>query len=139
MSRPRGNVTLAGALQEFESILDHEKKAQFQATTPFCTLPNANDVISFAAELDLKDSKRTSRKLSKWFQPYMEFLQRFSGIVDSAIQANPKVAALVWASAKFAIMVSVDWNVSRSWSLQRSVLMSITPRSLSTIPSTLTR
>lgn len=60
----------------------------------------------FADALDAKDAaQRKGRKFSKWFQPYLDFLQRFSGVVDTAIQSKLEVAALIWAGAKLVITV----------------------------------
>jgi hypothetical protein len=48
---------------------------------------------------------RKSAKILERMAPFLEKIRSFSGVVDTAIQANPEVAALVWGGLKLTLEV----------------------------------
>ncbi|KAK6348509.1 hypothetical protein TWF718_006299 [Orbilia javanica] len=70
--------------------------------------PNAEDVANFVKDLDAKLQQKQKRRKALQSSPFTIFiqsLQQFSGIVDTCVQSNPEIAALVWGGVKFVLLV----------------------------------
>ena len=83
-------------------MLTPEQQNQLRETG---AAPDAVAVIRFTADLDSENAKRRSRCVASRLLTVLESIQQFSSIVDTFVQSNPKVAALVWGSVKFALLV----------------------------------
>lgn len=69
--------------------------------------PDANAVIAFTAQIDEENASRRSRGVANRLYKSLESIQQFTTVVDTFVQANPQIAALVWGSFKVAILVSL--------------------------------
>lgn len=83
---------LQASLNEFEKALS---PAQRDSLRSCATVPDANAVITFTAELDHENAKRRSRCVASRLCGTLDSIMQFSTVVDTFIQANPRVAALV--------------------------------------------
>lgn len=108
---PTNNITdypfrtgdeLEDALQEFQQILSGEQRDQLKAID---AIPDAAAVICFTTELDHGNAQRRSRGVATRLHRFLESIQQFSAIVDTFVSSKPNVAALVWGSVKFALLV----------------------------------
>ena len=92
------------ALDAFQISLSQEQQDRFQATSK--GIPAAQDVTDLLSEIDNENSARRSRVWAKRMQDILNSVQQYCSIVDTCIQANPAIAALVWGSVKFVILVN---------------------------------
>ncbi|RJE18004.1 hypothetical protein PHISCL_09658 [Aspergillus sclerotialis] len=85
-------LSLKQALVDFEGILTEEQKRQCQAST---TKPDIASVIAFVAEIDANNNSTTKRCVAPRLCTFLQAIQQFSGVVDTFVNSNPTVAALV--------------------------------------------
>jgi hypothetical protein len=96
------DASLKESLKQFREVLTPEQQNQLQGPG---IVPDAATVIRFTAELDAENAKRRSRCVASRLLTVLESIQQFSSIVDTFIQSNPEVAALIWGSVKLALLV----------------------------------
>jgi hypothetical protein len=96
--------TLEAAVSDFQAVLTPAQKAQLLASS---TKPDATAILSFTAEVDRVNAHRRSRCVSSRLFGVLQSVQDFSNIVDTFVSSNPNIAALVWGSLKFTILVGV--------------------------------
>ncbi|KAA8893899.1 hypothetical protein FN846DRAFT_764978, partial [Sphaerosporella brunnea] len=94
---------LTVALGQFQASLSPDQRNQFTAVSS--SPPTATDVVRLAAEIDKKNSTRRNREWAQQTRGILEGVQQYYAIVDTFIQANPAIAALMWGSIKFTILV----------------------------------
>lgn len=58
-----------------------------------------------AIEASHRKSSR-SRRAGEVLRPFVEGLERYTGIIDTMVQRNPALSALVWGGVKFVLVVS---------------------------------
>lgn len=92
------------ALRNFESSLSTQQRTDLRAVN---ATPDANAVIAFTAQIDEENASRRSRGVANRLYQSLESIQQFTSIVDTFVQANPQIAALVWGSFKVAILVGL--------------------------------
>lgn len=98
----RGAQTLRDALTSFQNALTPELRARLQASH---SVPDANAVLTFTKEIDDENAKRKSRCCAGRLIGVLESVQQFTSIVDTYVSSHPDVAALVWGTIKFALLV----------------------------------
>ncbi|EXK27547.1 hypothetical protein FOMG_15790 [Fusarium oxysporum f. sp. melonis 26406] len=118
-SRPRRAVPSAGdctqsdrsvAITELENAVAH-----FQATLTdddrkrlqgLKNLPHdAQSIIVFTAELDMQQSgNRRGKSIASRLTSFLQTIQQFTPIIDTYIQSNPDISALIWGSIKLTLM-----------------------------------
>lgn len=117
--RTRGIPPKATAIRESSSQQEWELEA-------INAIPDANAVVSFTTELDNRNAERRSRGVATRLHRFLESIQQFSTIVDTFVSSKPSVAALVWGSIKFALLVRMwypTWYTALTLSrLQRTSL-----------------
>jgi hypothetical protein len=91
------------AIREFQGSLSKEENAALLAHSS--TGLDAMGILSFTAEIDRVNANRRSRCVSSRLFGVLESVQEFSGIADTMVSSNPDIAALVWGSLKFALLV----------------------------------
>jgi hypothetical protein len=95
---------LQAALREFQNSLTPSQKAQLLELN---TAPDAAAVITFTAKVDEENAKRSSRCVASRLHDFLQSVQQFSSIVDTFGSSNSGIAALVWGSIKFTILVGL--------------------------------
>ena len=96
---------LAAALDEFKAGLTPEHRAQLQSLN---TVPNTAAALRFTAELDDRNSQRRSRGVASRMHDVLQSVQQFSTIVGTFSQSHADIAALIWGSVKFTILVCLS-------------------------------
>jgi hypothetical protein len=91
------------AIREFQGSLSREENAALLAHSS--TGLDATGILSFTAEIDRVNANRRSRCVSSRLFGVLESVQAFSGIADTFVSSHPDIAALVWGSVKFALLV----------------------------------
>ncbi len=125
-SRPSDQ--LEDALQHFQKALTGEQKNQLKAIN---AIPDAGAVVSFTTELDNRNAERRSRGVATRLHRFLESIQQFSTIVDTFVSSKPSVAALVWGSIKFALLVRMwypSWYTVLTFSRLRRTSLHISTK-----------
>ena len=92
------------ALQECRSQLKPEEIKRMSPVTSY------EDLQSSVAVLEKDFRKRQIPKVLSRIEPYLSNLRSFQGVVDSAVQAKPDLAALMWGGIKLVLEVNVKDN-----------------------------
>lgn len=90
------------ALDKFQAILTQDQTVHLNNIS---NKPDANAVINFTTQLDAANAKRKSRGVANRLYIFLESVQQFAGIVETFVSSNPRLAALVWGSVKFTLLV----------------------------------
>ncbi|OCK72892.1 hypothetical protein K432DRAFT_430842 [Lepidopterella palustris CBS 459.81] len=101
------NAGLKVALDQFQSNLTNDQRAQLQSIS---SIPDANAVITFTTQLDEENAKRKSRCVASRVSTFLQSIQQFASIVDTFVSSNPQIAALVWGSVKFALLLTSNFS-----------------------------
>ncbi|CZR42635.1 uncharacterized protein FPRO_09938 [Fusarium proliferatum ET1] len=109
-SRPRaGHDVSAATVRElertiagFQAILTDEDRKKLQQLKG--TSHDSQSIITFTAELDLLDKNRRGKSVASRLASFLQTIEQFTPIVDTYIQSNPDVTALIWGSIKLTFM-----------------------------------
>jgi len=107
---------LKTALDNFEAVLTPEQKNRLQGVA---AVPDAPAIIAFTTQLDNENAKRGSRCVATRLLTFLQSIQQFTTVVDTFVSSNPAIAALVWGSVKFAILVSRHYSWGQFRNLPR--------------------
>lgn len=88
-----------------------EQKNRLHGTA---AIPDAPAIIAFTTQLDNENAKRRSRCVATRLLTFLQSIQQFTTVVDTFVSSNPAIAALVWGSVKFAILVSRHYYLADS-------------------------
>jgi hypothetical protein len=91
--------TIAG----FQAILTDEDRRKLQQLKT--TAHDSQSIITFTAELDLLDKNRRGKSVASRLASFLQTIEQFTPIVDTYIQSNPDIAALIWGSIKLTFLV----------------------------------
>lgn len=108
---PIGTAQLHSAIEGFKRVLDADQRHDFESLND---QPDAATVLRFTTHLDEINSERQSRCIATRFQVVLQSVQQFSTIVETFVSANPRIAALVWGSLKFALLVILHQVIFRA-------------------------
>ena len=93
---------LNDALQSFQGVLTVDQRRQLGEIQ---SVPDADAVLIFTAELDAQNAKRKGRSVATRLYTFLQCARDFSAVVDTFVQSNPEIAALVWGSVKLTMLV----------------------------------
>lgn len=96
------DLELSAALDEFRNSLKPEDRAVLQANT---TTPNSESVLKLTIELNEARSKHATRCIAGRLSRLLDSVQQFSSIIGTYVSSNPAVAALIWGSLRFTLLV----------------------------------
>ena len=96
------------ALQECRSRLKPEEIRRIAPVRSY------EDLQSSVAILEKDYRKRRISKALSRIEPYLSNLRSFQGVIDTAVQAKPDLAALMWGGIKLVLEVNVEDNHSFS-------------------------
>ncbi|KAG4258041.1 hypothetical protein FPRO03_02996 [Fusarium proliferatum] len=109
-SRPRAGHDVSAAhvrelertIAGFQAILTDEDRKKLQQLKT--TSHDSQSIITFTAELDLLDKNRRGKSVASRLASFLQTIEQFTPIVDTYIQSNPDVTALIWGSIKLTFM-----------------------------------
>ncbi|KAF5590842.1 uncharacterized protein FSUBG_10706 [Fusarium subglutinans] len=109
-SRPRPGHDVSAApvkkleatIARFQAILSDDDRKKLQQLK--MTSHDSQSIITFTAELDLLDKKRRGKSVASRLASFLQTIEQFTPIVDTCIQSNPDIAALIWGSIKLTFM-----------------------------------
>ncbi|RYP24628.1 hypothetical protein DL767_008572 [Monosporascus sp. MG133] len=93
---------LKDAIQDFQSILSDDQRTSLQKIK---TIPDADAVITFTAQLDYSNRSRKGRSIASRLHSVLQSVREFSTIVDTFVSSHPDIAALVWGSIKLTMLL----------------------------------
>lgn len=67
-------------------------------------VPDGSAVLALTAEID-ESAKGRGQCFAMRIMHFLESVQQFSAVVDTFVSSSPRIAALVWGSVKFALLV----------------------------------
>lgn len=120
---------LQEALIDFQSVLSDNQRQELRRKT---TLPDADAVLIFTAELDASYKKTKGRSIGSNLYTVLQSVRDFSTVVGTFVSAHPEIAALVWGSVQLTTLVRL---VLKSW--KKMVQTNILIRCLRTFSHTL--
>ncbi|KAH7010053.1 hypothetical protein EDB80DRAFT_714408 [Ilyonectria destructans] len=94
--------TLQDAINDFQGILTVDQRRELQGVK---TVPDADAVLVFTAQLDAKTSNRRGPSLASRVYSVLQSVRDFSAIVDTYVSSHPEIAALVWGSVRLTMLV----------------------------------
>ncbi|KAL1648817.1 hypothetical protein SLS58_001997 [Diplodia intermedia] len=104
---PMGTAQLHSAIERFKRALDDDERRDFEYLN---NQPDPATVLKFTAHLDEISAERQSRCIATRLQTVLQSVQQFSAVVETFVSSNPKVAALVWGSVKFALLLASNFG-----------------------------
>ncbi|KAF5602530.1 hypothetical protein FPCIR_1871 [Fusarium pseudocircinatum] len=102
---PSAAVTeLENAVAHFQATLTDDDRKRLQGLKE---LPrDAQSIIVFTAELDMQQSgKRRGQSIASRLTSFLQIVQQFTPIIDTYIQSNPDISAIIWSSIKLTFMI----------------------------------
>ncbi|KAG5790870.1 hypothetical protein H9Q69_010065 [Fusarium xylarioides] len=109
-SRPRSGQDVSAApvreleatIAGFQAILTDEDRKKLQQLKT--TSHDSQSIITFTAELDFLDKNRRGKSVASRLASFLQTIEQFTPIVDTYIQSNPDIAALIWGSVKLTFL-----------------------------------
>ncbi|KAH7304083.1 hypothetical protein B0I35DRAFT_401700 [Stachybotrys elegans] len=112
-STPAGSSTagpqkaLQDAIDGFHSILTVDQRDKL---AHIGAIRDAQSAMIFTAQLDRETQLKKGRGVAGRFISVLQSVQAFSAVVDTFVSSNPEIAALVWGSIKFALLIVVNFT-----------------------------
>ncbi|EMT71593.1 Vegetative incompatibility protein HET-E-1 [Fusarium odoratissimum] len=90
---------LENAVAHFQATLTDDDRKRLQGLK---NLPHdAQSIIVFTAELDMQQSgNRRGKSIASRLTSFLQIIQQFTPVIDTYIQSNPDISALIWGSIK---------------------------------------
>lgn len=98
----RPDAKLQAAIAEFRDALTPQQRGQLQA---YQTTPEPDAIIKLTAEVDAQQAHYQEKCVGTRLHSILESICEFSGVVDTFVSTNPGIAALIWGSVKFSVLV----------------------------------
>ncbi|KAI6775956.1 hypothetical protein HG530_002714 [Fusarium avenaceum] len=92
----------------FQAILSDDERIQLQQLKR--TSHDAQSIITFTAELDRLDGKRRGRSVASRLASFLQTVEQFTPIIDTYVQSNPDITALIWGSIKLTFMFLANFT-----------------------------
>ncbi|QGI70367.1 hypothetical protein CEK26_002700 [Fusarium fujikuroi] len=94
---------LENAVARFQAALTDDDRKRLQDLR---NLPHdAQSIIVFTAELDMQQSgKRRGKSIASRLTSFLQIIQQFTPVIDTYIQSNPDISAIIWGSIKLTFM-----------------------------------
>jgi hypothetical protein len=93
---------LEDAVDDFQSILTDDQRTRLQKIK---TIPDADAVLMFTAQLDYSSRSRKGRSIATRLHSVLQSVREFSAIIDTFVSSHPEIAALVWGSVRLTMEV----------------------------------
>ncbi|KAH7124811.1 hypothetical protein B0J13DRAFT_565659 [Dactylonectria estremocensis] len=94
---------LESTLARFQAILTDSDREKLQDLKRF--QHDTQAIITFTADLDRLDPKRRGKSVASRLASFLQTIEQFTSIIDTYIQSNPDLTALIWGSIKLTFML----------------------------------
>jgi hypothetical protein len=130
----RAGYNLDNALKEFQNRLSEKQKNEFESLAS--TSPRTEDLSDFINEINKNNSTRKSRRWADRIKTTIEPIHQYCAVIETLIQSDPGVAALVWGCTKFVILVFKNPSIARlKGNIDSAGISRLPPTSLNTSKS----
>ncbi|KAF5620228.1 heterokaryon incompatibility protein het-E-1 [Fusarium sp. NRRL 52700] len=94
---------LENAVARFQASLTDEDRQRLKDLKKLPHDPQS--IIVFTAELDMQQcGKRRGKSIASRLTSFLQIVQQFTPIIDTYIQSNPDISAIIWSSIKLTFM-----------------------------------
>ncbi|KAG5661908.1 hypothetical protein KAF25_004147 [Fusarium avenaceum] len=93
-----GVKELETAIARFQAILDDDDRKKLQELRT--TSHDSQSIVLFTAELDMLDQSRRGKSVATRLSLFLQIIEQYTPIIDTFIQSNPDITALIWGSIK---------------------------------------
>jgi hypothetical protein len=100
-----GVKELETAISRFQAILDDDDRKKLQELKT--TSHDSQSMVLFTAELDRLDRNWRGKSVATRLSSFLQIIEQYTPIIDTFIQSNPDITALIWGSIKLTFTV---WN-----------------------------
>ncbi|KAF5558973.1 heterokaryon incompatibility protein het-E-1 [Fusarium mexicanum] len=95
---------LENAVAHFQATLTDEDRKRLKDLKRLPRDPQS--IIVFTAELDMQQrEKRRGKSIASRLTSFLQVVQQFTPIIDTYIQSNPDISAIIWSSIKLTFMI----------------------------------
>ncbi|KAF5700342.1 nacht domain-containing protein [Fusarium mundagurra] len=101
----KGDQILQNAINSFRTVLTPKELAEFENIQ---SLPDADAVLVFTAELDLRRQNQKGKSIASRLFPVLQAVHNFTSVIDTLVSSNPTIAALVWGSVKMTMTIMLN-------------------------------
>ncbi|KAI1329398.1 ankyrin repeat-containing domain protein [Xylariaceae sp. FL0255] len=99
---PKPDEQLQKAVSQFCTALTPE---QHQELLGIRTIPDADSIMTFTAELDARNRSRRGHSVGSRVFTVLRSVRDFCAIADVYVSSNPQIAALVWGSVRLTMHI----------------------------------
>ncbi|UKZ75719.1 hypothetical protein TrVFT333_003411 [Trichoderma virens FT-333] len=104
--QPNGAQTLQGAILDFQKALTDAQRHELRCVK---TVPEADAVLIFTAELDSLNRNRKGRSIASRLYSVLQSVRDFSATVAALGSTHLGIAPLIWGSVKLTMFVAVKF------------------------------
>jgi len=104
---PAPGRQLTEAVDDFQRVLTIDQRT---ALYQLKSVPDADAVLVFTAELDYSCQDRKGRSIATRLHTVLQSMREFSAVIDTFISSNPELAALVWGSIKLTMQIALNFT-----------------------------
>ncbi|KAF8453195.1 hypothetical protein BDZ91DRAFT_768259 [Kalaharituber pfeilii] len=100
LRKPTGRDNLVNAVDAFSNLLLPDEKKELNQTE----IPD--DILALTKAL--KDARVSEKKINRC-EAFLQSVHQFAGVVDTMIQHNASISALVWGSVKILLLTAQNF------------------------------
>ncbi|CAJ0550061.1 Ff.00g099910.m01.CDS01 [Fusarium sp. VM40] len=104
-----GVKELETAIARFQAILDDDDRKKLQQLKT--TSHDSQSIVLFTAELDRLDQNRRGKSVATRLSSFLQIIEQYTPIIDTFIQSNPDITALIWGSIKLTFTAEIKTYV----------------------------
>ncbi|KAH6889389.1 hypothetical protein B0T10DRAFT_487897 [Thelonectria olida] len=99
---------LETSIARFQAALNDDDRIKLQRLKG--ASHDAQSIITFTAELDRLDPNRRGKSVASRLATFLQAIQQFTPVVDTCIQSNPDIAALIWGSLRLTFILLANFT-----------------------------
>ncbi|KAK4172309.1 hypothetical protein QBC36DRAFT_294484 [Triangularia setosa] len=99
--------SLEDAVADFQSILTDDQRQKLHSIG---AIREADTVMVFTSQLDREHQLKKGRGIANRLSSVLQSVQIFSTVVDTFVSSHPEIAALVWGSIKYTMIIAVNYT-----------------------------
>ncbi|KAF8468216.1 hypothetical protein BDZ91DRAFT_782159, partial [Kalaharituber pfeilii] len=100
LRKPTGRDNLVNAVDAFSNLLLPDEKKELNQTE----IPN--DILALTKAL--KDARVSEKKINRC-EAFLQSVHQFAGVIDTMIQHNASISALVWGSVRILLLTAQNF------------------------------
>lgn len=94
--------TLEDAVEDFQGSLTDDERRKLMLIGG---IQEVHTIMIFTTQLECENRLRKGNSIASRLFPVLQSVQAFSTVVDTFVSSHPEIAALVWGTIKFTLLV----------------------------------